>query len=212
MIDVSGQINSVGRNLGRRTIAAGEAVVMTIAQTYKADLDDVWDACTNIERIPRWFLPITGELRLGGTYQLEGNAGGTVERCDAPHSFAATWEFGGDVSWIEVRLTETAEGTRFELEHVAHVKDEFWDQYGPGAVGLGWDSLMLGLSTHLASGSPVDPAAAQAWMGSPEGVSFLQQSSERWYAENVAFGTPEGKARAAADAVTAAYTSGPPEG
>ena len=26
---------------------------------------------------PRWFLPISGELRLGGRYQLTGNAGGT---------------------------------------------------------------------------------------------------------------------------------------
>jgi uncharacterized protein YndB with AHSA1/START domain len=71
------------------------------------------------ERIPRWFLPVSGELRAGGRYQLEGNAGGTIERCDPPTGFSATWEFGGSVSWIEVRLTVTGNGgTRLELEHV----------------------------------------------------------------------------------------------
>ena len=33
-----------------------------------AAIDDVWDACTNPERIPRWFLPVSGDLRLGGRY------------------------------------------------------------------------------------------------------------------------------------------------
>ena len=31
------------------------------------------------------------------------------------------------MSWIEVRLTPSADGgTRFELEHIAHVDDERW--------------------------------------------------------------------------------------
>ena len=105
MIDVSHQISAVRRTVGKRVLEAGEARVMTISQVYDTDVDDLWDACTNAERIPRWFLPVSGELKVGGKYQLEGNAGGTVERCDPPKSFAATWEFGGDVSWIEVRLT-----------------------------------------------------------------------------------------------------------
>jgi uncharacterized protein YndB with AHSA1/START domain len=50
---------------------------VTITQVYAAPVEDVWDACTNPARIPRWFLPVSGELRLGGRYQLEGNAGGT---------------------------------------------------------------------------------------------------------------------------------------
>src|SRR6266567_1995164 len=112
--------------------------------------EDVWDACTNPERIPRWFLPVSGELRLGGRYQLEGNAGGTIEGCDPPKSFFATWEYGGEVSWIEVRLTaEAADRTRLELEHIAHVSDERWAEFGPAAVGIGWDSAVLGLSLHL---------------------------------------------------------------
>ena len=95
MIDVTQQINSVRRTLGSRVLEGGEARSVTISQVYDTDPDDLWDACTNAERIPRWFLPVSGELKLGGQYQFEGNAGGTIERCDPPKSYAATWEFGG---------------------------------------------------------------------------------------------------------------------
>ena len=57
------------------------------------------DAVTSAERIPRWFLPVSGRLELGGRYQLEGNAGGTIRRCERPSHLGLTWELGGDVSW-----------------------------------------------------------------------------------------------------------------
>ena len=62
MIDATHQISSVRRTVGSRVLETGEARVVTVSQTYPADLEDVWDACTNPERIPRWFLPISGEL------------------------------------------------------------------------------------------------------------------------------------------------------
>ena len=210
MIDVTSQINSVRRTVGSRVLEAGEARTVTISRVYDTDVDDLWDACTNPERIPRWFLPVKGELKVGGSYQLEGNAGGTVQRCDPPKSFAATWEFGGQVSWIEVRLTAEGEGTRFELEHVAHV-DDHWDEFGPGAVGIGWDGALVGLVLHLAApGTTVDPEAAMAWMMSPEGIRFMTASNEAWYEADVAAGADPAKARAAADRTLKAYTT-PPE-
>ena len=208
MIDVTHQINEVRREVGRRVLEAGEARVVSLSRTYDGSLADVWDACTNPERIPRWFLPVSGDLRVGGRYQLEGNAGGTIQRCDPPNSFAATWEFGGEVSWIEVRLSPNpAGGTRFELEHVAHVDDERWLEFGPGAVGIGWDSALLGLALHFATGAarPDDP---MAWLASAEGRDFLTRSSQRWYEASVEAGTAEPDARAAADRVLTAYTGG----
>ena len=122
MIDVTQQINAVRRRVGTRVLEAGEARTVTISQTYAAAIEDGWDACTSAERIPRWFLPVSGELKLGGRYQLEGNAGGTIEGCDPPKSFFASWEYGGEVSWVEVRLTAVApDRTQFEIEHIAHV-------------------------------------------------------------------------------------------
>lgn len=163
VIEVEEQINAAERRVRSRTFDAGEARTVVISRTYDAALEDVWDACTNPERIPRWFLPVSGELRAGGRYQLEGNAGGEIERCDPPHGFAATWEFGGNVSWIELRLSDADGGrTRFELEHIAPGDDEHWAQFGPGAVGVGWELALLGLARHFASGDAVDPAAAGA--------------------------------------------------
>jgi uncharacterized protein YndB with AHSA1/START domain len=210
MIDVAQQINAVRREVGSRTLEAGEARIVTVSQTYAASVDDVWDACTNPERIPRWFLPVTGELRLGGRYQLEGNASGTIERCDPPASFAATWEYGGEVSWIELHVSPESDGrTRFTLEHIAHVDDERWAEFGPGAVGIGWDLGLVGLALHLSSGMAVDPQENAAWAASDEGRRFATLSSERWCAANIAAGADEAEARAAADRTTAFYTATP---
>lgn len=211
MTEVSEQINAVRRVVGSRVLEAGTARVSTISRVYDTDLDDLWDAVTNAERIPRWFLPISGDLEPGGRYQLEGNAGGTVERCTKPTGFAATWEFGGEVSWIEVRLSAEGDGrSRFELEHVAHVDDERWAQFGPGATGVGWDSGLLGLDWHLqAPDRPRDPQRAMRWMGSDEGRAFMTASSEAWCAASIAAGTDATAARAAAARTTAAYTGAP---
>jgi uncharacterized protein YndB with AHSA1/START domain len=207
MIDVDHQINAVARKVGTTTLEKGEARVVTVSQTYATDLDDLWDACTNAERIPRWFLPITGDLAVGGRYQLEGNAGGEVLSCDRPKSFSATWEYGGDVSWINVRLTaEGSDKTRFELEHVARVNQELWGQFGPGAVGIGWEQGLVGLFLHLTAGDAVDREAAMAWPLTDEGREFTTKSSDRWCEAAVADGDDPEAARAAADRTTAAYT------
>ena len=207
MIDVDHQLNAVARTVGDRTLDVGEARVVTITRPYDGEVEDVWDALTNPERIPRWFLPIEGELRVGGHYQLQGNAGGTIERCDPPHSFAATWEFGGQVSWIEVTLEADGDRTRLRLEHVAPV-DDHWGEYGPGAVGIGWELGMLGLVLHLASGEAVDPAEFMAWSASDEGTRYVTGSSAGWAEADAASGTDPDDARARGDRTLAAYLGG----
>lgn len=211
MIDIDEHITAIDRRVGTRTLEAGEARVVTIGRTFAADVDDVWDACTNPERIPRWFLPVSGDLRVGGTYALEGNAGGTIERCDPPTSFAATWEYGDEVSWIEVHLAPEDGGTRLTLEHLAHVDDERWAQFGPGAVGVGWDLALIGLALHLASGEQVDPAEVMAWSGSDEGRTFVARSSDGWREASVAAGTDPEAAREAAERTTGFYTGSEPD-
>jgi uncharacterized protein YndB with AHSA1/START domain len=164
MIDVAHEINAVQRQVGTRVLEAGEARTVTVSRTYDAPVDDVWDAITDPERLPRWFLPVSGELRVGGRYELKGNASGTIESCDPPQSLTATWEFGGEVSWIELRLIAEHENrTRFVLEHIAHVDDERWAQFGPGAVGVGWDLALRAsrFTWHPASAS----TRARRWPG-----------------------------------------------
>jgi uncharacterized protein YndB with AHSA1/START domain len=209
MIDVTQQIAATDRSLNP-PVAAGELRTLTIAQTYDTDLADLWDACTNADRIPRWFLPVTGDLRLGGTYALEGNAHGTIEACDPPHSFRATWEFGDAVTWIEVVLSpDPAGGTRFELHHTATL-EEHWDTFGPGAVGIGWDLGFVGLTLHLASGGgQVDAAEVMAWTMSPDGIRFRTESGLAWCEADIASGEDPDTAPRRADATSAAYTEVP---
>lgn len=203
-------VDAVGRQVGGRVLDGGEYRTVTISRTYNAPVDDVWDACTNRERIPRWFLPVSGDLRLGGRYQLEGNAGGIVERCDPPSSFRATWEFGGQVSWIELRLSPEPDAgagdrTRLELEHIVPA-DGHWDEYGPGAVGVGWDLALFGLGLHVPTGEAVDRDEAAAWLASAEGQAFVSASARLWGEAHAAGGADRSEAGAAAGRTAAAYT------
>jgi hypothetical protein len=92
------------------------------------------------------------------------------------------------------------------------VDDERWAQFGPGAVGVGWDSGLIGLYLHLTTRQAVDPAKAAEWSASGEGHRFLSASSNAWYEASVAFGADPAEARAAADRTTAFYTGTPEPG
>ncbi|MGQ4615218.1 SRPBCC domain-containing protein [Nocardia sp. R7R-8] len=179
---------------------------------YPTDRADLWDALTDSERIPRWFLPISGDLRVGGRYQLHGNANGVVEQCDAPERFAVTWEMGPQVSWLTVVLTPTAAGTELELLHEAPIAPEFWAQYGPGAVGVGWDLALMGLGLHLSSGDPVDPAEGLAFPTTPEGLTFVRTAALGWAAAAVGDGDDPAAANSAALRTIDFYTVTPEDG
>ena len=212
MIDIVREIEAVRREVGKGQLPAGEGRVIRLQRDYDAPVDDVWDALTNPGRIGRWFLPVSGDLRLGGRFQFEGNAGGEIRECDRPNRLKVTWDNGqpespADVSMVEVRLASVdPETTRFVLEHTAIVPDEMWEQFGPGAVGVGWDGGVLGLGLHLRGGSVDDPLA---WQLSPEGIEFSTRSSEAWgEAHRAAGADPEAAARAVQN-TTAFYTTAP---
>lgn len=214
MVDVHAQLAAVTRSYTTEERDGEELHVQVLEQTYPSPLDDVWDAVTSAERIARWFLPVSGELELGGRYQLEGNAGGTILTCEPPAGdtaeYTATWEFGGGVSWIGVYLRGEGERTRFALEHTSRVSDvpaPMWDTYGPGATGVGWDGGLLGLSLHLGGveGS-LSPQESQAWAGTDEGRSFYRGAADGWATAHAASGADEETARRNADATYGFYT------
>lgn len=210
MMDERSQVDATARRVQARAVGTAEGRAVILTRTYATDLEDLWDACTSAERLPRWFLPVSGELRPGGRFELKGNASGTIERCQPPTGFRATWEFGGAVSWIELRLTAVdQETTRLELEHLAVADDATWERFGPGAVGIGWDLGLQGLGRHLASGETLDPAAAQEWAASEEGRRFITESSDQWRQAAEAAGTDPGTARAWGARTTAFYTGAP---
>ena len=72
-------------------------------------------------------------------------------------------------------------------------------------VGIGWDSMLLGLTLHLSSGAGMDREEAAAWVASDDGRAFMRRSGEAWCRAQIDAGEDEDAARAAADRCIAAY-------
>jgi uncharacterized protein YndB with AHSA1/START domain len=208
MKDLIDHLVATTRETGTGKTPVGEGRTVSLRRTYPAGIEDVWDALTTADRVNRWFLPISGELRLGGRYQFEGNAGGEILECEAPRLLRVSWVMGepspDQFSEVEVRLTTVEDGTLFELVHTATVPLQMWDQFGPGAVGVGWDGAVLGLGLHLA-GTDLSTEDKQALLESDEMREFNTASSEAWgEAYRAAGASPEAVAGAVA-ATTAFY-------
>jgi uncharacterized protein YndB with AHSA1/START domain len=184
MIDIINQLKAIHREVARRPTEDGEMVSVLVRREYDATVDDVWDAVTDPVRVKRWFMPLSGDLRVGGTFQLEGNAGGEILECRPPRRLRVT--FGGPDSLVELRLTpQGEEQTALELEHTVPIA-----MAGSGAgalwVGPGWDGGFLGLDLYLRGEVAEDPVAAAS---SPEAIDFSRQSVHAWVAAIESSGT-----------------------
>jgi len=206
--DISRLIGAVKREVRQVEHDAKPATMVVMSRSFDTTLEDVWDAVTSAERLPRWFLPISGELKLGGRYQLEGNAGGSITRCEPPRELSVTWEFGGGTSWVNVSLSEEGPTTLLTLQHIAH-PEPHWDRFGPGAVGVGWDLGLFGLARHIENPARARPPEADpAWIASDEAKRFMTLSGDDWCRADVAGGEDEARARARADQTRTFYCGG----
>ena len=113
--------------------------IVGVGKTYSANQRTLWRAVSESEHISKWFAPISGDLRVGGRYKIEGNASGEVLRCVVPELFATTWEFSGNPSWFSVSLSSNGTNTTLNLEHAGQAGDDaadkHWREFGPGATG-----------------------------------------------------------------------------
>jgi uncharacterized protein YndB with AHSA1/START domain len=208
MSDIIDQLHAVTRSLGRTTIPAGDARTVVLTRTYAAEIEDVWDALTTADRLARWFLPIEGDLRLGGNYRLNDSTRGDILACEPPRLLRITWLYGEDatakdISEVEAHLEPDGPHTRLTLTHAAVVNDEFWTQYGPGATGVGWDLAVIALDRHLHSES-FDPTT---WESTPDAKQAATHSSVAWGEIARASGTPADQAAQWVDATTEFYTA-----
>ncbi len=201
----SSQLDAVDRSLTVGPSGSMVAAELTISEDFDTDVADLWDAVTTGERIARWFAPVHGDLRVGGSYQVEGNAGGVIESCDPPHQYTATWVMGEGRSRITVTVAELGPGrSRFTLAHSAEVEQAFWDMYGPGAVGVGWDLGVLGLALHITTGED-RPADETAWVATEPARRFITGSGRRWADAAIGAGMATEAARSAEQNTNAFY-------
>ena len=206
-LDVERLLGAVERTMSSLEREGQAARAVTLARSYAATVEDLWDAVTTAERIPRGVLPVRARLAPGGRYQLEGNAGGTIKRCEPPSHLGLTWEFGDDVSWVEAHLRNDGIGrSRLAITHAALVSDH-WHRFGPGAVGVGWEMGLLGLELHLSRPNEPKPDAATFHM-TRDGKALIAGSSAAWGQAAEAAGTDPDVARAAAERTAAFYTGG----
>ena len=206
--DVESHLTASERTVSLLERDGRPASAVTISRGLATSVDDLWDAITSGDRIPRWAMPISGELKLGGRYQLEANAGGTITECEPLSHFSVTWEFAGDLSWVELRISDEEAGSpQLSVTHTAHLSPH-WDEYGPGAVGVGWESALAGLALHIEYPDEPKPDEME-FVTSPEGKAFIRGSSEAWGQAAVAAGTDPDAASAAVGRTTAFYTGEP---
>ncbi|GIH29395.1 activator of HSP90 ATPase [Acrocarpospora phusangensis] len=169
MIDLSQQIAATRRAVEHRTEAGEETVSAVLRRSYDTGIEKVWGALTDPDRLRQWFLPVSGEFRVGGRFQVEGNAGGEILRCEPPKLLLVT--YGHETSLVEVRLAGDSHGTTLELDHTVPVA------LAGGVVGAlyvapGWDGVVMGLGRYLAG----DPVRAD----SPEVLEFSAHAVSAW--------------------------------
>ena len=198
IIDIARQIGAISRDVLRQHTESGETVAVTLQRRYDADQADVWQAITDPDRVRRWFLPLTGDLREGGSFQLEGNASGDIMTCEPPRHLMVT--FGSESSIVDVLLSDDGQQTLLMLTHSVPI-----ELAGSGAgalyVGPGWDGALLGLALHLAGEVTEDPVAAAS---SPRVQDFNVSSISQWVAAIEASGTADADAISAAQQVSLA--------
>lgn len=188
MLEIASEDTSltlVQRSLRDREIAQGLARAAVLGRRYDAPIEDVWNAITTPDRIDRFFLPVSGDLREGGTYAFEGQAGGRILACEPPRLLRVEWIPPGcrdDADQVEVRLTADGPGaTWLELEH-ASLADVF--HFDPGAQtyspALGWEGPLHYLGEYLRGVLPDRPGIEWHEFDEAEEMRLAEVRAPEW--------------------------------
>lgn len=132
-----------------------------VEDVYDTDIDDLWDACTNPERLERWMAKVSGDLRVGGSFQAvftsTWNGPGRIDVCEKPHHLLLTTEPGTeDEAQIEAWLTADGARTRLVVEERGLPRDRLH------FYGAGWQAHLEDLARSLGSTAGPEPWSDQS--------------------------------------------------
>jgi uncharacterized protein YndB with AHSA1/START domain len=152
-----------------RLSAVDGAGVVRLVDRYDTDIEDMWSALTDPERLARWYGRVEGDLRPGGEFRLhiesaDLDSAGRVEACEPPRRLLVTTR-ETDESWrkgngeppfdgtIEATLTADGDQTvvRIEIGGLPLDKVAFY--------AAGWQIHTGNLAAHVTRSQPVDAEA-----------------------------------------------------
>ncbi|APU15137.1 MULTISPECIES: SRPBCC family protein [Actinoalloteichus] len=186
-------VTGTRREISAHDTATGEA--LTMRRRYAAHVSDVWDACTDPDRLARFFMRPDGDLRVGGRFSFPGNAHGEILRCEPPWLLVVSWIYGvPGGEQVELRLSPDEDGgTLLELRHSA--PDGLLDRVvndpdsGAWGIGAGWELGLIALEASLREELPgLESASVQ---DSPEFAAvaeLAERVSAAWAAALTAAG------------------------
>jgi uncharacterized protein YndB with AHSA1/START domain len=126
----------------------GKGVVRMEAR-YETDVDDLWSAITDPERLARWIVEVSGDLHVGGEFNASFTSSwegvGRVDVCERPHRLLVTMSPGtADETVIEAELHGDGDKTLLVIEERGLPLDVYADH------GAGWQAHIDDLTAHLA--------------------------------------------------------------
>lgn len=156
-----------GTTTGTMTALDGERGSVRVEDVYDTDIDDLWQACTDPERLARWIARVSGDLREGGTVECVFTSTWTgparIDVCDAPHHLLVTQEPGTDDE-TELEAWLTAEGSRTRLV----VEERGLPRGVLHFHGAGWQVHLEDLGRSLAEGGSAHPDDWSSQAPSPQ--------------------------------------------
>jgi uncharacterized protein YndB with AHSA1/START domain len=164
------------RVLGALRSADGAGVVR-IEDRYDTDIDDLWSAVTDPTRLARWYGEVSGDLCLGGRFDVHlEDAGlhavGRVELCEPPRRLKVVTresdesaQLGGGVppfdQTLEATLTADGDQTVLVIETRGMPMDKI------AFYGAGWQIHAENLAAFVVGREPGDAEARWAALVPP---------------------------------------------
>ena len=138
----------------------GTRGAVRVEEVYDTDIDDLWEACTNPERLARWMARVTGDLRVGGSFHAvftsTWSGPGRIDVCEKPHHLLlTTGPDTDDEGQIEAWLTEKGLRTRLVVEERGLPQERLHFH------GAGWQAHLEDLARSLGGEAGPEPWTEQ---------------------------------------------------
>ena len=134
------------RVLGSLREADGRAIIH-VEDVYPTDIDDLWTAISQPERLGHWLAKVEGDITVGGSFTARFTSGwegpGRVDVCDAPHRLVITTFGNPDETVMEATLTPEGDGTRLIIEERGILLEDALFH------GAGWQAHIEDLALYL---------------------------------------------------------------